>query len=102
MFEEKQIPKDTTIIKMYSRVILSLQQRTGSKTLTNIQGLDNELNLDKILKNLKKTFSTGGTLIKTDEDKQILQLQGDKRNDVYKFLVANKICDKSNIVVKGM
>jgi translation initiation factor SUI1 len=93
--ESKIKPKPFTS----SKIIINLQQRTGNKTLTLIQGLCSDLDLNKILKNLKKYLSTGGTLLNTDNDKQVIQLQGDKRKDVYQYLISNNICSKTELIV---
>src|SRR5207244_5046435 len=74
------------------RVDIRVQQRNGKKCLTLVEGLSHELDLKRILSTMKKKFSTNGTLLKKDKDSssQILQLQGDKRQDVCNFLVEHQ------------
>ena len=52
------------------------QQRNGRKSLTTIQGLAEDLDLVKILKVMRKMFSTNGTILKDEEMGEIIQLQG--------------------------
>lgn len=52
------------------------QQRNGRKSLTIITGLADDLDLKKILKVMRKMFSTNGTIMMDDEIGEVLQLQG--------------------------
>lgn len=82
-------------------VHLRIQQRNGRKSLTTVQGLATDLDLKKILRALKKTFSTNGTILKDEELGKIIQLQGDQRKNVLDFLVKTHICDRSELKVHG-
>jgi translation initiation factor 1 len=85
-----------------SIVHVRIQQRNGRKCLTTIQGLAPDLDKKKILRAMKKTFSTNGTILKDDVLGKILQLQGDQRARVEQFLLKCKIIDKkSDIKVHG-
>ena len=65
-----------------SYVHIRIQQRNGRKSLTTVQGLAIDLDLKKILKALKKTYSTNGTILVDDEVGEVIQLQGQtKTND---------------------
>lgn len=59
-----------------SYVHIRIQQRNGRKSLTTVQGLAIDLDLKKILKALKKTYSTNGTILVDDEVGEVIQLQG--------------------------
>lgn len=85
-----------------SKVIISLQQRNGKKCLTLIEGLASDLDKKKILRYMKRTFSTNGTILcDPDTNAKVLQLQGDKRQVAKLFLTKCKICDEANIIVRG-
>lgn len=84
-----------------SQVHIRNQQRNGRKSLTTIQGLADDLDLVKILKVMRKMFSTNGTILKDDEMGEIIQLQGDRRKDAHDFLVKYNICGKDEIKVHG-
>merc|ERR1711997_1277630 len=77
------------------------QQRNGRKSLTTIQGLAEDLDLKKMVKIMRKMFSTNGTILKDEEMGEIIQIQGDRRKDVLNFLVKYNICTKEQIKVHG-
>ncbi len=57
-------------------VHIRIQQRNGRKSLTTVAGLAIDLDLKKILKALKKTYSTNGTILTDEDDAEVIQLQG--------------------------
>merc|ERR1712154_123870 len=83
-----------------SRVHIRVQQRNGRKCVTTVQGLADDLDLKKILKYVKKMFNTNGTVV-VHEDGDVIQLQGDKRQEIGKFLTEFKIALESQITVHG-
>merc|ERR1739842_109838 len=70
-------------------VHVRIQQRSGHKTLTTIQGLkaDNEA----IVKAFRKKFACNGSVIPDPEQGKVLQLQGDQRAKVCAWLSDPKI-----------
>jgi len=80
---------------------IRVQQRNGRKCITTVQGLDAELDLKKILKALKKAECCNGTVVEDDSMGSVLQLQGDQRDAVQKFLVDNEIVDGAKIKKHG-
>ena len=68
---------------------IRVQQRNGRKCITTVQGLNQELDLQKILKALKKANNCNGTVVADDEMGDVLQLQGDQRKAVADFLTKN-------------
>merc|ERR1719265_1479378 len=75
-----------------AKIHIRSQQRNGRKRWTTIQGipprlLGKRVNFDKILKALKKSFKTNGTLVEDDDGFTVLQLQGDFRAEVAEFLL---------------
>lgn len=64
-----------------SYVHIRIQQRNGRKSLTTVQGLAIDLDLKKILKALKKTYSTNGTILVDDEVGEVIQLQGQSQRE---------------------
>ena len=80
---------------------IRIQQRNGRKSLTTVQGLALDLDLKKILRALKKTYSTNGTILVDEELGEVIQLQGDQRKNVYEFLTKCNIVDKNDVKVHG-
>ncbi|GJQ08496.1 hypothetical protein GpartN1_g287.t1 [Galdieria partita] len=83
-------------------VHIRLQQRNGRKCLTTIQGLDTKLDLNKITKAFKKEFCCNGCVVDDTELGRVIQLQGDQRDKVKKFLVQEKLAEKDLIKVHGI
>ena len=85
-------------------VHIRIQQRNRGKCLTLVEGLDEKWNPNpqQMLKYLRKTLATNGTLLKSDNGPdKILQLQGDHRQKVRDFLVSNKLCELDQIKIHG-
>jgi len=80
---------------------IRLQQRNGRKCLTTIQGLSNDIDLKKLKATFQKRFATNGTIVTDKEHGEVIQLQGDHRTSIVKFLVDEEIAKKSNIKVHG-
>ncbi|CAG7846049.1 SubName: Full=Probable translation initiation factor SUI1 {ECO:0000313/EMBL:CCA69219.1} [Serendipita indica DSM 11827] len=70
---------------------IRIQQRNGRKTLTTLQGLSPEYDYKKILKEFKKQFACNGTLIEDEDMGTVIQLQGDQRAKILKFLTEQGI-----------
>eukprot|EP00921_Rhytidocystis_pertsovi_P004909 GHVQ01008520.1.p1 GENE.GHVQ01008520.1~~GHVQ01008520.1.p1 ORF type:complete len:203 (+),score=38.25 GHVQ01008520.1:216-824(+) len=77
------------------------QQRNGRKSVTTVQGLDKGFDLKKMVRALKKEYSCNGTVIEDPDHGPIVQLQGDKRQDVKSFLEREGICSSDQIRVHG-
>jgi len=55
--------------------------------LTTVQGIPTKFDQKKILKVIKKKFACNGTIVNDEKMGEVIQLQGDQRKDVEKFLV---------------
>jgi translation initiation factor 1 len=83
------------------KIHLRCQQRNGRKCITTVQGLSSELELKKIVKQFKKSFNCNGAIV-TDKDLgEVIQLSGDQREGVKKFLVDKEITSSGDITVHG-
>ena len=65
---------------------IRIQQRNGRKTLTTVQGLSDEIDKKKLVRAFKKDFACNGTVVEHPEYGEVIQLQGDQRNNVCSFL----------------
>ncbi|KAF2105131.1 eukaryotic translation initiation factor SUI1 [Rhizodiscina lignyota] len=70
-----------------SYIHIRIQQRNGRKTLTTVQGIPTKFDQKKILKVIKKKFACNGTIVNDEKMGEVIQLQGDQRKDVEKFLI---------------
>jgi len=84
-----------------SRVIIMVQQRSGTKQITSISGLADDLDLKKILRYLKKIFNCNGAIIDDSRFGKVITLTGNQKENVYKFFIKAQICTKEEMVVKG-
>lgn len=86
---------------------IKLQQRKGKKYLTFIEGLyeinnmnniEKEKFIDHINKQLKKKFNCGSSIKKPEF---IIQLHGDHREEIKKYLIEKKIVSTDQIKIHG-
>jgi translation initiation factor 1 len=99
----------TGITDRTSKIHIRMQQ-LGKKRLTTVEGLDNDLDLKRISRYMKKLFSCSVTVIKDDDEDgdgkgDIIQLQGDHREAVRTWLVTNEVLTekeaKERVVIHG-
>ena len=83
------------------KVHIRVQQRSGRKSITTIQGLSADLDLKKILKAFKKTLSCNGSIIEHDQYGRVIQVQGDQRKSIKEFLIEEEVVKKDCVVVHG-
>lgn len=85
-------------------VHLRVFQRKTRKYITTIEGLEESINLKKIMKYMRKTYNCNGNIKnveKGDVTTKVIQLQGDKREDIKKFLISENIVPEKLIKVHG-
>jgi len=86
-------------------VHIRVQQRNGRKCITTVQGLNRDLDLKRILKVIKKQHCCNGTVVDADAEGknmgEVLQLQGDQRANIHKFLVDNELHPADKIKIHG-
>ncbi|XP_003388184.1 PREDICTED: eukaryotic translation initiation factor 1-like [Amphimedon queenslandica] len=82
-------------------VHVRIQQRNGRKTLTTVQGISQDYDLKKIAKVCKKEFACNGTVVDHPEYGEVIQLQGDQRNNICEFLVKVGLVSKANLKLHG-
>jgi len=82
-------------------VHINYQQRNGRKGVTTIVGLPSSLNFKKMVKKMKKEWSTGATIVEDEEKGTIIQIQGDLRHQIGPFIVKKQIVEASQVSVHG-
>jgi translation initiation factor 1 len=88
---------------IYQKIIhIRLQQRNGRKSLTIIQGLDKLIDFEKIIKLFKKEFCCNGCIVRDKHLGIVIQLQGDQRENVKKFLINKEISLNNFITIHGI
>merc|ERR1712228_931053 len=80
---------------------IRIQQRNGRKTLTTVQGLAEEYDLKKIIKVCKRHFACNGTVVDHPEWGEVIQFQGDQRDNINRFLLGVKLARIEQIKIHG-
>ena len=87
-----------------SKIHIRVQQRNGRKCITTIQGLEDDLDTKRICKSMKVAFNCNGNVIADTEKGDIIQLQGDQRDNSRVWLLEQEIIgkeEKDRIVIHG-
>jgi len=93
---QKELCVCETIAKESAKIRVMQVKRKFGKKYTIIEGVDDkDINLRELTKNLKSMLACGGTV----KDSTI-ELQGDHRNSVKRFLVENGFAPKT-IEIRG-
>ncbi len=82
-------------------VHIRIQARNRRKCVLTVQGLDDDLDLKKICKYLRRNLKCNGAVVSDKEHGDIIQLQGDHRDVVKEFLVAQQICTPEQVIIHG-
>ncbi|KII63199.1 Protein translation factor SUI1 [Thelohanellus kitauei] len=78
-----------------------IRPRAGRKCDTFLEGLPTKYDLTKILKALRKKFHCNGAIVKREDLTEFIQLTGDQRKNIEKFLLENKFANPSDIKMHG-
>jgi len=87
-----------------SKVHIRVQQRNGKKCITSIEGLDDDLDQKRICKHMRKLFNCNGNVVNDEDRGEVIQLQGDQRENARAFLLEQTVIEaheKDRIVVHG-
>lgn len=92
--------EETTSTANY--VHIRIQKRNNKKCFTIIEGMPRDIDLKKVLRYFKKAFSCNGTIVTNQEsDEKVIQLTGDSRREVEKFLKEEYIVPENCVKVHG-
>uniref|UniRef100_A0A6C0EMN3 SUI1 domain-containing protein n=1 Tax=viral metagenome TaxID=1070528 RepID=A0A6C0EMN3_9ZZZZ len=83
--------------KMHVRI----QQRTGRKNITILQGISLELDIKNILKDMKKQFSCGGSVQRDENDLPVVVLFGDQRQNILSYFITHDLATRDDFVLHG-
>jgi len=80
-------------------------QKTGPRSITIIEGMDDDLDLKRISKAMKKHFNCSASIHSDKTGNEVIQLQGDQRENVKAWLLENEILTvqsaKERLVLHG-
>ena len=87
-----------------SKIHIRVQQRNGKKSITSVEGLDEDLDQKRICKAMRKLFNCNGNVVEDENRGEVIQLQGDQRDNVRAFLLEQEIIpssEKDRLVIHG-
>lgn len=85
-----------------SKVTISVEKRGGKRFITNVIGMADDLDLNKILSYLKKKHNCSGSILKDEKYGEVMTFTGDQKENIYNFLVKEEIYSKEDIIIKGV
>ena len=85
-----------------SKVTISVEKRGGKRFITNVIGMAEDLDLNKILSYLKKKHNCSGSILKDEKYGEVMSFTGDQKENIYNFLINEKIYEKEDIIIKGI
>lgn len=81
-------------------VHVRVRQRTNRTYITTIEGLGDEIDHKKVCRHLQKSFNCGGGKVTvTDDNGTVIQLAGDQREPLKKFLIDEGLAQ--NVILHG-
>jgi translation initiation factor 1 len=85
------------------KVTISVRQRNGRQSTTNVIGMAEDLDLPKILSYIKKKYNCNGSILKNDNTfGEVMTFTGDQKENIYNFLIKEEIYKKEDIIIKGV
>lgn len=72
-------------------VVIRIQQRSGRKSITTVQGLYPELDFERLAKEFRKRWGCSCIVVESENSGPILQLQGDQRKKLEEFLYSEQL-----------
>ncbi len=87
------------------QIHIRVQQRKSKggkmKKVTTVSGINIKYDIKKIMKVCKKEFACNGCVIEDELYGEIIQLQGNHKDNVYKFLTAVGLATEKEITLHG-
>jgi translation initiation factor 1 len=80
-----------------SKIHIRIQQRNGRKCITTIAGLEDDLDIKRICKAMKSVFNCNGNVIQDEDKGDVIQLQGDQRDNAKTWLLEQEIIGKNEV-----
>jgi len=89
-----------------AKIHIRLQIRNKKKCITILEGLDDDLDEKRICRHMRKSFNCNGAVLEDkDTDSLIIQFQGDQRQNIKDWLIAQEILTekeaKERLVIHG-
>ena len=82
-------------------VHIRIQQRNTRQKITTVEGIPNKYDLKRILKVCKREFACNGSIVNDLRYGEVIQLQGDQRENMSKFISVVQLVPHNHIKVHG-
>jgi len=82
------------VFEQRSKIHIRVQQQ-GKRWITTIDGLDDDLDIKRIARAMKKTLHCSINVTTNKDGDEVIQLQGDHRDSAREWLVANEVLTES-------
>ena len=83
-------------------VHIRVQQRTGRKSVTTVQGLNPKLNFERVNKEFQKRWGCNGTVIDDKQAGKVIQLQGNWSENIKQFLLEERLATDGNLKIHSL
>jgi translation initiation factor SUI1 len=84
-----------------SKITIRVVRYSARRAITLIEGLDDDLDLNRICKYMKRFFNTNGCVL----EEKVIQLQGDFKEESKEWLITQEVLTESEakerVVLKG-
>merc|ERR1711974_471201 len=88
-----------SVQKKDSGIHIRIQQRNGRKFITTVSGLSKDIDFKKLLTEIKRRFCCNGSVQDDKEFGTVIQLQGDQRDNLLRFLTEAHVAEADDIRV---
>ena len=81
-------------------------QQQGKRWVTTIEGLDDDLDQERISRAMKKAFHCAAKVVKSPDGADIIMIQGNHRDDSLEWLIAQEVITekegKERVILHGV
>lgn len=99
-------PAATQAVVSHTHKIHIRSQQMGSKWITMIEDLDEDLDLKRIARYMKRALNCAVAICEDANGKEYIKIQGNKKEDARDWLVANEVLTekeaKERVVLHGI
>jgi translation initiation factor SUI1 len=74
-----------------SKIHIRVQRRNARSHITSLEGMDEDLDLDRICRAMRRAFNCNGNVKKETEVGDVIQLQGDQCDNIRAWLLEQEI-----------
>ncbi len=94
-----------TALQRTNKIHLRINKRGNKNWLTLIEGLDEDLDEVRICRHMRRAFNCNGAVLKNENGESVLQFQGDQRQSIKEWLLAQQILTekeaKERLIIHG-